>query len=221
MNLKCLLKQFAVLLVTFNIAASALGMGTESGGGGDPDAVDFLRKVITIGEWALRSHAGLTSTDVQVINTNAKKLSNLMDDPAVTPISMVEQDLTDESGASKVALFDLAAFKIRVTRAKWKALSDEDKFLVAALELFGLSEVQNRYAVAGLVQQDIQQIKQISEIINQNWSYRSAIKVGDVVTYEEPGIYKSSQEVYPMAVSLKDVDYDFDSHVMGLKIATQ
>lgn len=154
----------------------------------------------------LRTRVGITDNDAQTINSNAKKLTHLMDDPGATPISMVEQDLVDASGASKVALFDVNAFKIQVTRAKWKALSDEDKFVVAALELFGLSRVQDRYSVAGIVKQEFQQIEQMSEVVDQNWSYLTAVKVGGVVTYEAPGIFKSLEEIFPMATNLSDVD---------------
>ncbi len=222
MKLQHLWVSTVAFLLALTISGFALAaQGTESGGGGDPDAVDFLLKVKAIGEWALRTSAGVSDSDAETINSNAKKLVHLMDDPRATPISMVEQELYDTSGASKIAIFDLNLFKVQITRSKWKALNDEDKFVLAALELFGLSQLQDRYEVAGMVKQEFQRIKHMSEVVDQKWSYLSAIKVGGVVTYEAPGIYKSSEEIYPMATNLDDIDVDFDNRVTGVKMAVE
>jgi hypothetical protein len=74
-----------------------------------------------------------------------------MDLASETPIVMTDKNLVDASGASKVALYDLNKFKITVTRNKWKKLSEEDKFVTAALELYGLAGVQDRYVQAAYV----------------------------------------------------------------------
>jgi hypothetical protein len=150
-----------VIALVLSSSAAFARMGTESGGGGDPDAVDFLLKVRVVGEWAKSGAVSVGEDEGQKISSTARKLSLMMDEASQTPITMVQKNLTDASGASKVAMFNLNAFKIEITRSKWRNLSEEDKYVTAALELFGLAQITDRYGIAGQVKNDIQRVMQL------------------------------------------------------------
>lgn len=156
---------YAILSLIFSSQVALAVTGTESGGGGDPQAVDFLLKVRVVAEWVKVGGAAIDEDEKQRIFVMAQKLSALMDDASKTPIVMVTKSLYDASGASKVALYNLPDFKIEVTRSKWKNLKEEDKYVTAGLELFGLAQVQERYKIAGLLQNNIQSAMQLSGIV--------------------------------------------------------
>lgn len=175
-------KTFLSLVIALILSSSAAfaRIGTESGGGGDPDAVDFLLKVRVVGEWARSQTSAVNEAEGQRIFSTARKLSLLMDEASQTPIVMVQKNLTDASGASKVALYNLNAFKIEITRSKWNNLSEEDKYVTAALELLGLAQVTDRYGIAGHVKNEIQRVMQLRASVEASmdlpgaqWIYNS------------------------------------------------
>lgn len=140
-------------------------IGTESGGGGDPQAVDFLLKTRVVAAWVKAGGGSLSEEKQQVVHIIAKKLTLMMDQASQTPIVMVNKNLVDVSGASKVALYSTKPFKIEVTRSKWKNLSEEEKYVTAGLELLGMAQVPERYRIAGLIQNDMQRVLQLSAIV--------------------------------------------------------
>ncbi|WP_413291058.1 hypothetical protein [Bdellovibrio sp. HCB337] len=160
MKIKTVISSVLAILLSSQVVFAAIG--TESGGGGDPDAVDFLLKVRVVGEWAKSGNAPVSDEETRRIFATARNLSLKMDKASETPIVMVKRNLVDASGAGKVALFDLKKFKIEVTRSKWKKLSEEDKYITAALELFGLAQVQNRYGLAGELKKVIKEVMGLS-----------------------------------------------------------
>lgn len=88
-----------------------------------------------------------------------------MNQQALTPIRFVNHPLTDKSGATKVALYSKNPFSITVHRHQWKSLNRQDKFTVAALELFGLANVEDRYDLAG---QLINSMETLSDLQGDN-----------------------------------------------------
>jgi hypothetical protein len=155
----------SVIAILLSSQMAFAAFGTESGGGGDPDAVDFLLKVRVVGEWAKSGLAPVSDDEAQRIFSTARNLSLKMDKASETPIVMVPRNLVDASGASKVALFDFKKFKIEVTRSKWKKLQEEDKYITAALELFGLAQIQNRYGLAGELKKVIKDVMTLSVVV--------------------------------------------------------
>ena len=208
------------LLFALVVGANAQSQ-TGTRGGGDPDAVNFLLKLTTVGEWVLKSDIGISDADSRNIFDTSKRISKAMDNSESTSISMVEEELRDDSGAIKIAIYSINPLKISVNRSRWNSLNEEDQYVTAALELFGISGLANRYSVAGMLKQNLDHLLRLRKVSDQNWSYESAIKVGGVVSYKLPGIYFENGTAYYMAVNLKDMDADFDTQTSGRKMATE
>ena len=149
MKLKQLLGPIAAFLLALNISGVALAIsGTESGGGGDPDAADFLLQMKTFSSWVESDYSSLTPPQVDEISKTVSYFSNAIENPDQTPVRFTEEMLRDESGSEKVALFFKNPTYIRVNRILWKAQTLKEKQVTAALELMGLAEIKNRYTLA-------------------------------------------------------------------------
>lgn len=173
----------AILLFT---QASFGLIGVESGGGGDPQAVDFLLKTRVVAAWIKSGGGGgeISEDKRELVSSIARRLSVMMDNSRQTPIVMVDRDLVDASGASKVAVFSMQPLKIEITRSKWKQLSEEEKYVTAGLELLGIAQVKERYKIAGTLQNNIQSVLQLSLIVGATkefqgpqWAYFALAKV--------------------------------------------
>lgn len=149
MKLKQLRGPIATFLLALNISGMALATnGTESGGGGDPDAADFLLQMKTISSWIESGHSSLMPSQVDEISKTVSYFSNAMENPDLTPIRFTDEMLRDESGSEKVALFFKNPTYIRVNRVLWKAQTLKEKQVTAALEMMGIVEIKNRYSIA-------------------------------------------------------------------------
>lgn len=195
--------------------SSFAGEGNGSSGGGDPDVVEFLADLKTIERWLMTTDIGINESSLNLISKNVQTLLRLMDDSSETPVLMVDEELQDASGAPKLAIFQTTPLRIKINRRSWQTLSQKEKLVLAALEIFGISGIRLRYDLADLVNKNFPKILSLTAIIDQKWGYQSAIKISNRTSYEAPGIYLEGSQVYPMAANLGAIDVDFENKVIG------
>ena len=109
--------------MTFVLAWAGMASGgTESGGGGDPDVVEFLNYSNVIGSWLLKTKTSVSIQDSQKVHDLSRALAAMMNDQNLTPVQMTSEPLRDASGAEKIAVYQLEPMKIIIYRVAWKSL---------------------------------------------------------------------------------------------------
>ncbi len=150
-----------LLVISVLILNQLAVAGSEGVGGGDPDAVDFLLTAKTFNQWVLKSDIGLTNKEKNRIDSTYRQLAAGMNHQSLTPIRFISQPIADLSGAPKVALYSKKPFSITINRKQWKNLNPQEKFIIVSLEIFGLSDVDDRYDVAGKIKLSISTLSEI------------------------------------------------------------
>lgn len=173
---------------------------TGTRGGGHPTAVEFLLRSKSIGRWILTSNIGLTDRECQRVHDLARELAADMDDETKTPIRPTRESLRDASGAPKPLMFSKVPRRIEINIDEWEGMSENQKLVSAALELFGLAGIAGRYDVAGLVALNFSDIRRAQSTIEASWSYERAVRVSGVTTYFSPGIYIAGKKPILMGI---------------------
>ncbi|HWU43651.1 MAG TPA: hypothetical protein VN132_09445 [Bdellovibrio sp.] len=120
-------------------------VGTESGGGGDTDVIEFLqyarRFASHLSEKAIQ--LGVTSSD---INSVILKLEQSLNSGEKAKLSFTQDILTDQFGIQKMAVFERNLFYILVDRNLWSAQNPQAKSRLVEIEILGLAGSQERYS---------------------------------------------------------------------------
>ena len=177
---------FATLAI--NSYAHAVAGESSSGtrGGGDPQAAEFLEALNDIVRFM--NQTGTTIGGVQVFDATkmVDTIRRDMDDSAKTSIQFTEKRLKDESGAEKLALFSTNPLVIQVNRTAWLALDQENRYKLAALELFGLIGLPNRYEAAAAL--DYELVSRAKHIWRSGWDFDFIYRSGAYIWIDLPHV---------------------------------
>lgn len=140
----------AACLVSFQAQAMVEGPGGT--GGGDTDAVKFIARAVDIGNWLKKNAKLFKVEELQRYNNTLDVLVAEMGSNHQAPIRFVESPfIVDANGVNKMAVFVKSPLAIVVSRPAWRALNPEEQYQLVALEMFGLSDFDVRYEIAGLI----------------------------------------------------------------------
>lgn len=161
-NVKNSLFVFILAVTSMMFSSNSYGQkGGNSGGGGDPDAVDVLVHMRTFSTWAAEKKFPLVQEEIASVKSLVNKISLLMDDEEKTPIVMSKEMPVDKSGAPKPIYFTKEPLKILVHRESWTKFTLSKKIVNVGLEILGLLDIQDRYGLAGKIQESIGRIGNI------------------------------------------------------------
>lgn len=145
-----------ILIVLLSWASVAFADGGTVGNGGDPYVVEYLQISGEICSWAQGSPSK-EFPRIRECNRVMIDFRTSLKPPAKAKIEFVNTPLVDDSGVSKVAIYNLKEGSVKVHRPTWEALNRKNKYVTAAIELAGLSEVENRYDFGALVESQFSQ----------------------------------------------------------------
>lgn len=202
--------------------------GGNSGGGGDPDAVDVLVHMRTFATWASNKKFPLVAEEIAKVKSLVGKISLLMDDETKTPIVMLKDMPVDKSGAPKPIYFTKEPLKIFVHRDSWNKFILSKKIVNVGLEILGLLDIQDRYGLAGQIQESIGIIgniktdEQLFQFMIGSWSANGnamSCLSGSPFNYGDGYVVKPDEVEFRMQFSM---DTSFTQEVMlyGKKLGT-
>lgn len=155
---------FKYILVVYFLVACWPVFATEGpggSGGGDTDAVEFIR----IGRSIVSSlkQPGAITIDVSVDQIAAKlneleqglNLTSASDAVPRAILKFTRDTIFDSHGVEKQGLFNREMNSIFISRVHWRLMTEIQKFELVVIELAGLAGSQKRYSNALLVSADL------------------------------------------------------------------
>ena len=124
----------------------ATSSGTESGGGGgDPDAIEFLRLSSEFADW-VESDKGKT-VDVTALSVRKliKSIQESLNGPGKAKLQFTSEKVFDQNGVEKMAVFDRGAQSILLQRGLWEAQLPGAKYDLVEIEVLGVLGSSSRY----------------------------------------------------------------------------
>jgi hypothetical protein len=151
------MKKLVLLLgVLISTNAFALGGGTV-GNGGDPHVIEYLKISDELCKWAVQSAPARFAQIKKCLGVVSDFQASLRLSKKAK-IEFVSTPLVDSDGIAKVAIFDLNNGSVKVNRPLWRSFERKDKYVTAAIELAGLSNIKNRYDFGSLVDTQFAQV---------------------------------------------------------------
>ena len=143
-----------LVLVALFAGSAQADPGGNSGGGGDTDASSFVTYMKQIAYWSTQHPEAVASGDAAEVSRIANLIDKAMDGSVKAPIAFSdERILIDSFGTPKMGEFQsVGSISVQISRPRWELLSVVSRYKLAALELFGLAHIQNRYSTASLVE---------------------------------------------------------------------
>jgi hypothetical protein len=137
-------------LFIFALFVSATVMGSDFGpgvtGGGDADAVEFIRFGYHYAHWLEENpKEGMSATAVRQILAS---LESSLNGPGPARLVFTGAGIRDQNGIPKMARFDRRQNSVLIDRQIWWNLSSSKRFWLVTVELAGLAGSDARYSEA-------------------------------------------------------------------------
>ena len=144
----------SISLSIFLSLTSAFAFASAPGGsgGGDSDVIDFLSRGKLVAAWA-ESHPEKLSFNAPQVRANLNEITSSLQNGEKARLSFTTDEIKDQNGVTKMALYNREENSILVNRALWKKTSEAGQAETAAIELFGLSGSTHRYEEATLLKE--------------------------------------------------------------------
>lgn len=137
----------------------AMNEGGERSGGGDAEAIQFLKISINTARWFLAYPEKCENLPCSFYFTYVDRLKKNLGDPSQKAlVEFTKKPLKDRHKISKQGLFFKRSKRIQITRSEWDRMDLEKKYDFAAAEIFGLDGVPERYFKAGFIGSHLQEI---------------------------------------------------------------
>jgi hypothetical protein len=146
-----------ILLMSMLFSLNSFAGGGTVGNGGDPHVIEYLKISEELCKWAVQS-APVRFAQIKKCLGVVSEFRASLHLSNKAKIEFVTTPLVDNNRITKVAIFDLNDRSVKVNRPLWQSLDRKDKYVTAAIELAGLSNINSRYDFGSMVESQFAQV---------------------------------------------------------------
>ena len=145
-----------IFLLVFTVCQTSFAQIDRKGNGGDPHVIEYMKLSEEICKWAVQSGAA-KFPQIKSCQSVVSEFRASFHSSRKAKIEFVMAPLVDNNGIAKVAIFDLRNGSVKVNRPLWQSFERKQKYVTAAIELAGLSNVNSRYDFGSFVDSQFEQ----------------------------------------------------------------